>query len=361
MGNNKINEYKPDVISHPGTTLNHILKSLEMSQSEFAQRTGRPKKTINEIIKGKTAITPETALQFEKVLKTPISFWINREKRYREYLARKKEAENLQIHIDWIKNFPLNEMAKYRWIKKLKDDIEQLIELLTFYSVASPPHWKEIWKSHESMYRRTEMKSINLYLISAWLRQGEIEAQNIECTNYNKKSFSDSLIKARTLTNQKPQEFIPILKGFLACTGVALVFVPELNTLGVYGATRWLSSNKALIQLSLRYKSNDHLWFTFFHEAAHILLHGKSKEFVEIKNHKSGYEDEANEFSRNFLIPKHSYIDYLKKTEINKPSILNFANSVGIHPGIVVGRLQHDNYMNFNQYNSLKSIYEWTI
>ena len=87
---NKEMQYKPDFVTPPGETLEEILEVIGMSQVDLARRMGRPTKTINEIIKGKTGITPETALQLELVLDTPARFWINREKRYRESLAREE-------------------------------------------------------------------------------------------------------------------------------------------------------------------------------------------------------------------------------------------------------------------------------
>ncbi len=93
-------QYIPDFVSPPGETLLEVLETRGMSQAELAERTGRPKKTINEIIKGKTAITPETALQFEFVLGVPARFWNQREQNYREFLARQRE--NLKQR-DWVR------------------------------------------------------------------------------------------------------------------------------------------------------------------------------------------------------------------------------------------------------------------
>jgi HTH-type transcriptional regulator/antitoxin HigA len=96
MSNIVQNQYNPDYVSPPGETLAEILEDREMSQAELADRMGRPKKTINEIIKGKAEITAETALELEKVLGTPAQFWNEREGRYRESLARKKENDHLR-------------------------------------------------------------------------------------------------------------------------------------------------------------------------------------------------------------------------------------------------------------------------
>src|ERR1035438_10206680 len=100
------NQYVPDVVSPPGETLLELLESRRMSQAELADRTGRPKKTINEIVRGKAAITAETALQFERVLGIPASFWMAREQNYREALARCEELSTLESQSEWLETVP---------------------------------------------------------------------------------------------------------------------------------------------------------------------------------------------------------------------------------------------------------------
>src|ERR1035438_1866226 len=95
------NQYKPDIVSAPGETLEEILESRAMSQAELADRTGRPKKTINEIEKGKAAITAETAIQLEKVLGIPASFWIAREQNYRESLRSEERRVGKEGRSRW--------------------------------------------------------------------------------------------------------------------------------------------------------------------------------------------------------------------------------------------------------------------
>ena len=125
--------------------------------------------------------------------------------------------------------------------------------------------------------------------------------------------------------------------------GVALVLVPELPKTHVYGFTRWLTPNKALIQLSLRYKTDDLLWFTFFHEAAHILLHGKRDIFIEKQGVDSPKETEANQWAGDFLIPPAEWTRFLAGLPA-KPTaaqVSTFARKLGIAPSIPLGRLQH--------------------
>ena len=78
------NQYLPDYIVRPGEVLEEYLENLSMTQAELATRTGLTKKTINEIIKGKSPITHETALKFERTLGRPAHFWNNLEQQFQE-------------------------------------------------------------------------------------------------------------------------------------------------------------------------------------------------------------------------------------------------------------------------------------
>ena len=88
--------------------------------------------------------------------------------------------------------------------------------------------------------------------------------------------------------------------------------VKPLPKAALSGATWWLSPSKAVIQLSARHKTDDHLWFSLVHEAAHILPHSKKNVFVEGMNDDSAdLEAEANEWASNFLVPTHAWERFL--------------------------------------------------
>jgi addiction module HigA family antidote len=353
------NQYVPDYVSPPGETLLETIQALNMTQSELADRTGRPNKTISEIIKGKAAITPDTALQLEKVLGVPASFWTNREMHYRESLARQQEQAHLKQQIEWLKTLPVTAMCKKGWIRRFDNKIDQLQEVLRFFGVASPRAWNEIWCGAQVAFRKSRAFESDPGAVAAWLRMGELDAQSIECKPYEQSAFLDALTAARALTLESPVVFQPRLIEIFATAGVAVTFVPELPGARVCGATRWLNPNKALIQLSLRYKTNDHLWFTFFHEAGHIVKHGKRDVFIESDQDKGAKESEADLFSADFLIPRNEYNTFVQTGIFGEARIRAFSESIGIAPGIVVGRLQHDQKLPPNALNSLKQRYEW--
>ncbi|MUG97171.1 HigA family addiction module antidote protein [Scytonema sp. UIC 10036] len=360
------NQYTPNYVSAPGETLQEVLEERGMSQAELAERTGRPKKTINEIINGKAAITPETALQFERVLGIPASFWNNRERRYREAQARAEEQERLEKQVAWLDQIPVKAMIKSGWIQCYQDKVEQLREVLNFFAVVSPEQWQGIWCNTHIYFRKSQAFQSDFGEVAAWLRRGEIEAAKIPCATYDANKFREVLQQIRALTVEPPQIFQPKVVQLCAQAGVAVVFVPQLPKTRTSGATHWLNPDKALIQLSLRYKTNDHLWFAFFHEAGHILLHGKRDFFLEGQGIASvedrDKELEANKFAEDLLIPPAELKQFLASNQqLSKAGIEQFAAEIGIAPGIVVGRLQHDEVLPPSYCNDLKQRFEWVL
>uniref|UniRef100_A0A7V3JAG9 Addiction module antidote protein, HigA family n=1 Tax=candidate division CPR3 bacterium TaxID=2268181 RepID=A0A7V3JAG9_UNCC3 len=354
------NQFMPDYAVPPGETLLETLEAIGMSQAELAERTGRPKKTINEIVKGKAAITPETALQFERVLGIPAGFWNNLERNYQETLARLNEQKSLQRQIDWLKKMPLNALIKMGWVRKHSDKVQQLQEVLNFFGIASPEQWEKRWMGAQVSYRKSAVFQSDPYAVASWLRKGELIAQKIKCKPYDATKFKKALYEIRKLTTQPPEVFHPEVIRLCAESGVAVTFVPELPRIRACGATWWVSPSKAVIQLSLRYKSDDQLWFSFFHEAGHILLHGKKEVFIEgdSKSYKEK-EYEADRFASDLLIPPKRYMQFILTGRFNKVAIQTFASEIGIASGIVVGRLQHEDKLPHSHCNDLKKMFEW--
>lgn len=355
---NKAVQYNPDYIVPPGEVLEDYLEAHGMSQAELAVRLGVHKKTVNEIVKAKAPITTDMALKLEKVFQRTAHFWGNLEAQYREGKARADEAIRLEEGLGWLKRVPVSHMIKHGWIKKFASKTEQLNEVLSFYGVASQNQWQEIWQTHQVAYRQSQAHKANAEAVSAWLRRGELEAQKIVCGEYDREGFISALAEARHWTRDLPQDFVPkIIKRFSA-VGVAVVFVPELPKTGVSGATRWIGG-KAVIQLSLRYKRADQLWFTFFHEAGHILKHGRKLVFLEGNGMDDEKEQEANAFAANHLVPPSEWREFTNIGDYADASIVTFADYLGIAPGIVVGRLQREKLLPFSKGTDLFMRLKW--
>lgn len=354
------NRYQPDFAIHPGEHLNEMLETSGMTQAELAARLGIHKKTINEIIKGKTSLTSDVALRLSKVFHYPAHLWNNLQRNYDETLVRLAEQERLEQHLHWLKQVPVQEMVKRNWISLQENAVDQLNEVLRFFGIAAPEQWQSVWKNYQVAYRQTKTFEPSAMAMSVWLRRGEIESEAMAIAPYSAKDFSSLLDDIRSITALEPAEFQPKLIQRCATVGVAVVFVPDLPKTGISGATRWVHG-RPVIQLSLRYKSNDHLWFTFFHEAAHILKHGKKEIFLEGNGMSDTKEQEieADNFARDKLIPPSALQQLLESGTPTLEQIKTFATQQGIAPGIVVGRLQHDGILDKKIGNGLKVFYRW--
>jgi len=337
-----------------------LLEERQLSQKDLARRMGRPTKTINEIIKGKAAIVSDTALQLERVLGTPVEFWLQREARYREYTARCEDEQRLKEQTPWLAELPTGDMVKFGWIKKQPSKFQMVAECFKFFAVASVPAWRQRYGQEAAAFRTSKKVPSSPGAIAAWLRQGEMEAERLECRPFNSRALKAALQELRELTlDPSPASFVPKLQTACSRHGVAVVFVPAPKRCPASGATRWLTADKAVVQLSLRYKSNDHLWFTFFHEMAHIILHGKRLVFIEGDGvGEPDHEAEADAFARNLLIPREA-ARRLASIAGSKTAVRKFAKEVGIAPGIVVGRLQKEGLLDWSHMNDLKLRYDW--
>ncbi|HEC13397.1 MAG TPA: addiction module antidote protein, HigA family [Acidiferrobacteraceae bacterium] len=354
------NQFEPDYAIPPGEILEETLATRGMKKAEFAERCGRSEKMVSQIISGQAPITAETAIQFERVLGVNASVWNNLEANYRLAVAKSEQQKALLAQKDWAKRFPINKMVKLGFIPKPESPTDRVEKLLDFFGVGSAAAWEERCARVCIAYRKSPSYKSAPESVAAWLRMGELHAEDIDCAAYNRERFIEALSSIRGLTRQPPDVFVPEMQSLCADAGVAVALVPELPKTHLSGAARWLTKDKALIMFSLRHKSDDHLWFTFFHEAGHILLHGKKDVFIDEEEiEDNDKEQEADRFARNTLIPLKEYRVFQQLGRWSTATIATFAEQLGIAPGIVVGRLQHDGLIPYSHYNKLKTRFVW--
>ena len=249
-------------------------------------------------------------------------------------------------------------MRKLGWLPDTKEKHILVDRLLKFFSVASPEEWERIYIGKEiSVAFRVSLAHTNSpHAISAWLRKGELQAKEIALAEFDKKKFKDSMAALKDLAFLMPEDFFQLLQNVCAQCGVAVVFTPNLPKAPISGATRWFH-NKPILQLSGRFRTNDHFWFTFFHEAAHIILHGKKDIFLEnvvgtASDRKK--EEEANSFAAKVLIEDHDWKEIVQNLPLTPLEIKKFANNLKVAPGIIFGRLQHEDLVSKAFGNELK-------
>ena len=341
----KKNEYFPQSIPHPGLDLAEKLEELGMGPKEFAVRTDKPEKTITAILKGDSSITPDMAVQFENVLKIPAHFWINRQRSYDEYAARIKREIVIEDAIPWSKSFPTNDMVKKSWLPKVTSETEKASAMLSFFALSNHVAWADYYMKGKLKvgFRISLVHSKNPYSISAWLRKGELQASVINSIDYSEKAFKAALPQLKEIMAKHPSDYFTKLQSICLTAGVKVVYTPCLPGSPIGGATRWLN-DKPLIQVSGRFKRNDIFWFTFFHEAGHILLHGKKDIFLEdvkYKDYDDEKEKEANDFAVKWTLNVDQEKEILNNDHLSPDDVIEFANKFGTHPGIIIGRLHH--------------------
>ena len=339
------NQFFPDMVFPPGETLEEKLEEMGMSKKEFAIRTGKPEKTIIAIIKGESSITKNMAIKFENVTKIPAHFWINKQNGYDEFIAREKRKIAIEKAKDWAKLFPYAAMANYAWLPKTRKIKEKTENLLSFFQIAEHKAWENIFlkKQLKVAFRISLAHAKEAPAISAWLQQGQNKAKEINAPEYNKVKFQENLKEIKKIMAEQPKDFFPKLQELCLQTGVVVLYTPNLPKAPIHGSTRWLN-NTPLIQLSARHKQNDRFWFTFFHEAGHIILHGKkyiSIENSDFEGENPQYEKEADEFAIKWTLSKEQEQEITACNPIEEQDILYFAKKFETHPAIIIGRLHH--------------------
>ena len=357
--------FSPDWISSPGDTVLDLVEERGWTQADLAGRLGYSRKHVNQLVRGKASLSEDAALRLHRVLGGSVGFWLTREARYRERLAASREAGLYEDWVDWLEELPVSAMMKAGAISKRRmvASAKPLVvaECLAFFGVASPEQWGARYQGTQGAFRRGTARAGDLASTAVWLRLGEMQAEQLRVPAYDPDRFNQALAEIRELTVEPPDVFEPRMRGLLERAGVAFALVPSIPKAGVSGVARWLNRNP-LIQLSLFGKTNDRFWFTFFHEAAHILLHAGDRKSVWLDDARrpagvDEAESEANDWATACLIPSRHEAELRRLGD--RESVLAFAHRIGVHPGIVVGRLQHERLLAFGQMNDLKAKFEF--
>ena len=353
--------FNPDYASPPGDMLAETIEYLGITQTELARRMGRPIKTINEIIQAKAAVTADTALELERVLGVPAHLWMNMEANYREHLARKRAAEKLEVDEEWLGSLPVSWMQKGGIIPKTKDKRELMATILSFFGCASVASWTEIWMNPKVAYRKSPKLESKAECVATWLRKAELEGWSQTCASFNASQFEAALVELRTATKLPPKDWVGTIRDACNACGVAYVLLPGFPGIPVSGATRQLNDDRMLIVQTGRYRDDGHFWFTFFHEARHVLQGKLKKEWLmEYEGNEDELEFDANRFAREFLVPSEKIIETKRRHEGKMPVAAGraLANELGVSGGIVAGRFHFDGIWKPFTGNELKVRYQ---
>jgi HTH-type transcriptional regulator/antitoxin HigA len=347
--------YIPNKAIHPGRIIAETLSRDGMTQKSLSERMGISEKHLSQIINGEASITVETSLLLENALGGSASFWINLEKNYQETKARLERLSVMKEEISILPMFPYTELAKREYVEQTANKEKRIENLWKFFGVNSLSF---VSTTEDVAFRKRESSHIKSESIAAWLRCGELEAKKQNLPDYSETKLKQILGILKLLSTKNPEEYSVEIRRLLNGAGVAIFYIAHFSGTGVSGAVRWIN-NVPVIQLSLYYSWADIFWFNLYHELGHLILHGKKEKFIEFEKKElaiaKNKEDEADNFASEELIPSKSYLQFLRSNPIfSNNSIVEFAKTLKIHPGIVAGRLCHEGKVEWKSVSNLR-------
>ncbi|KAB1662769.1 ImmA/IrrE family metallo-endopeptidase [Pseudoclavibacter sp. CFCC 13611] len=337
---------EPDYAVPPGSYLEEWLDDHQMSQAELARRLGVSGKHVSKLIGG-ASLSPSVANGVALVTGVPAATWLTWEALYRADMARLSELESVVPSKDVLARFPLSTLRKHNYVTAtLRRPALVARELCAFFRVANFSVLTELAERQLALPRQQVVLRPQTYAMATWVRLCELQAEASwgGGSPYSKQALELAVPQIRALSREflsGPDDAQERLVSLLASAGVQLIFEPGVDGARAYGGTFW-HEGRPVIGLTLRGKDDGQFWFTLFHEIGHVLKHNKSVAHINEVASRSdnAAEIEADSYAQEVLIPS-SYAVELPKLK-SKEQVRALASEIGVSPGVVVGRLWHD-------------------
>lgn len=351
--------YKDLIAFHPGSYIEDVVEELNITQAEFAERLGTSSKTVSKLINGEERISNDIANKLAKLTGVSIKTWMELQLSYDlkviEIEESQTEDENQVcklIDFSYFKQHGLVESKRYN----VKEKIAELRRLLNISSLSM------LYEFNEAVsYRNTQgFKEKSIVNSNIMLELAINVARNKTDIKYNKKKLEKELPNIRKMTLQDPAEFYPRLEKTLLECGIVLVALPKLKNANLNGATKKFKNGSVLLLITDRNKRSDIFWFSLVHELGHIYHNDFYSDYEDIDLYNQR-EEQADTFAQEFFIPGDQYTDFVNDGIFTEKRVIEFAQKLEIHPSILVGRLLHDEYIDYNELAHLRVNYNIII
>lgn len=357
----KMNGLSRDLIIHPGETLIEILEDQEMSQKELAVRTGVSEKHVSTIIKGVKPISVAYSKKLEYALGIDASFWINLQANYDKELLEFEEANNIsaeEIAILKPLKFIIGYLGELGVMNPNDNEAAKVLDLRKIFKISNLTAIPGM--TYNAAYRAQIATTADVYVLFAWQRICEILTENIKVSDeLDINKLRERIPEIKQLMFSRVDTICNKLKTIFADCGIAFEIVRHFTGAPVQGFIKKDEKGRTMLCMTLRQGFADRFWFTLFHEIAHI-LHGDAKQkFIDFDSVVSEVEERANKYSRNILLRPDDYRRFVQKKDFSLPSIYKFAETQKVRPFIIIGRLQKEGELAWNQYSGEMDIYQW--
>lgn len=357
-----VNEYNDIVAFHPGYYIADIIADMGVSQAEFATRMGTTAKTLSQLINGQANISNDLAKKLSVMLGTSVEVWQNLQNAYDQKLIEIQQAKDIDAQAELVKEIDYKYFVDVVGLPKTRSINDKVANLCKFFKVADlrimlQPDFLVNFRSSSSF--NSDRNIINS---RAWIQTAINISKDIETKPYNAAKLKGYLPELRGMTVKKPKEFLPRMHEIFAECGIAFVLLPHLKNSGVNGAVKWVTDDRVVLAINNRGVYADKFWFSLFHEIRHVLQQKIKKVFIsstleEMMDINNKLEIDADKFAKNYLISPEDYRRFAPSRYTSDDEIVEFAKTIGIHPGIVAGRLQHEGIIPQERCSKLKEKY----
>lgn len=360
-------EYKDAMAFHPGYYIAETIEDMGVKQEEFAQRMGTTSKTLSNLVNGEINISLDLAEKLASMLGTSVELWLNLQTAYEREKAKIDSRKGIDDQVPIARQIDYKYFVDNTGLTQTRSWPEKIKELCSYLKIFNLNLLKEqdfLVNYRTGIADTNEKNAINARV---WIQIAINHASLDEVRPFDGKKLKSYLEEMRGMTLQPPEVFAPRLSQILSECGVVFVYLPYLKNSGINGAVKWLDTEHVMLAMNNRKKDADVFWFSFFHEIKHVLQKKRKTVFLsydkkQMKERNEQMEDEADAFAMKTLIPNKEFASFINEyeSEITQQSIIAFSAQIKVHPGIVVGRLQHENIIKPTRFNDLKTQYKIT-
>lgn len=325
----------------PGQRIRERLAERGWTQDDLAEILDRQRSALTNIINGKTAITPETAIGLAKVFGDEPSYWMSLEANYRLFQTPPVDDEGISRRLRTFEMAPVKEMERRGWIRHTQNIQELERELCQFFGVNNLDTDPQISVATLRAVRTEPLTPAQ----RAWCFRAKQLAHMVHVERFNRELLPHCEQRLKDLRGfpDSLAEIPKVLSGY----GIRFVIVEALSGSKMDGATLWLAPDAPVIALSVRFDRIGAFWFALAHEFAHV-KNGDASYDSELvgdsatpSEKKPDAERRADEFADELLVPNKQLDSFIVRVSplYSKARINQFANRMKIHPGIIVHRL----------------------
>ncbi len=354
----------PDLLIHPGETISDLLEERGITQKELAQRAGVSEAFLSDVIHGKKDISRGLAMGLEYALGVPSSFWLNLQANYDAELLSLQEEDSVQedektvlasIHevIDYL--------SKQAVITKESTQEQTIISLRKVFQVSRLTGLRTL--APAGAFRMSDKATVNPDVLGAWLSLCKFyESGNQAVSSFDPERSDELVPRLKNVMLNDRGNLQKVLKELFSEYGIDFSIVRNFRGAPVHGYISRKNDGTYRMVLTLRGAAADIFWFSLFHELGHIVNGDITKpgDYIDMQNAEDeGRERAADEFASRALLERESYQRFVGEKAYSYAAIKTFAQTQGVPPYIVIGRLQKEEIIPWTWHQKYKPRYKW--